>query len=261
MTDRYTFGDGDRAAARLRRLAELYEATTSELILRGGCAGVAVAVDLGCGPGWSTRLLHDLLRPRRTLGLDGSARYVEQAQRLQGSGMEFAVHDVSAAPFPVVPDLLLCRFLLTHLHDTAGVLAAWAAASAPGARLLIHETESLTSPHPTLARYYELVASLQRAYAQHLDVGARLDGALAGSPWRVHDSRAVRLEMPAKAMAELHLANLRTWRDDDHARRAFDPLELDRLEGSLDRIVAGVEDAGVAVNVVRQVVAEREAEG
>jgi hypothetical protein len=67
--------------------------------------------------------------------------------------------------------------------------------------------------------------------------------------------------MPAKAMAELHLANLRTWRDDDHARRAFDPLELDRLEGSLDRIVAGVEDAGVAVNVVRQVVAEREAEG
>jgi hypothetical protein len=104
--------------------------------------------------------------------------------------------------------------------------------------------------------YYELVAALQRQYGQLLDIGASLDGAFARSPWRVLDSRALVLELPASQMAELHLANLRTWRQDEHARREFDRAELDGLELTLERIVSGAEPAGVVTNVVRQVVAE-----
>jgi predicted double-glycine peptidase len=58
-------------------------------------------------------------------------------------------------------------------------------------------------------------------------------------------------------MAELHLANLRTWRADDHARRIFDPAELDSLDATLERIVTSAEPAGKVTSVVRQVVAER----
>ncbi|HSN16000.1 MAG TPA: class I SAM-dependent methyltransferase [Anaeromyxobacteraceae bacterium] len=257
MDDRYTFGDSDRAAARLRRLAELYEPVTRSLLLRGGGPGCEVAADLGCGPGWTTRLLHEVLGPRRTVGLDASERYVAEARRLQPPALEFVCHDVTAAPFPVRPELLLCRFILTHLRDTDAALAAWASAAAPSARLLVHETESLSSGHPALARYYELIARLQRHYGQHLDVGARLDSALERSPWRVLETRAVRLELPAARMAELHLANLRTWRDDPHARSAFDAAELASLEDTLARIVDGTEPAGSVANVVRQVVAER----
>lgn len=259
MKDRYTFGDGDRAAARLRRLAEIYEPVTRELLVRSGREGCAVAVDLGCGPGWSTRLLRGALQPARTVGLDASERYVAEARRLQGPELEFRVQDVTTAPFPVRPDLLLCRFLLTHLRDTDGVLAAWARAAAPSARLLVHETQSLSSDHPAIARYYELVALLQRGYGQVFDIGARLDGALERSPWRVVDSREVALELPVAAMTELHLANLRTWRDDDFAKRTFDRTELDSLEGALERIVTGAEGAGFVTNIVRQVVAERRA--
>src|SRR5512133_2191267 len=249
MNDRYTFGDGERAAARLRRLAEIYEPVTRELLLRSGRAGCAIAVDLGCGPGWSTRLLRAVLQPVRTVGLDAEAR------RLHGPEIEFLAHDVTRASFPVRPELLLCRFLLTHLRDTDAVLATWASAAASSARLLVHETESLTSAHPAIARYYELVTQLQRHYGQLFDIGARLEGAALRSPWRVVDSRAVLLELPAARMCELHVANLRTWRDDDYARQAFDRVEQEALAG----IVAGTEAAGSVRNVVRQVVAERRA--
>lgn len=259
MGDKYTFGDGDRAAARLRRLAELYEPSTRELLLRAERQGCALATDLGCGPGWSTRLLHDVVRPARAVGLDASERYVAEARRLQPGALEFLRHDVTTSPFPVRPDLLLARFLLTHLRETAQVLATWAQASADGARLLLHETETLTSGHPALARYYALVAELQGHYGQRFDVGARLDGALESSPWRVLDSRAVPLAMPAPHMAELHLANLRTWRQDEYAARTFDAGELEELEGTLARIVTGEERAEAVTNVVRQVVAERPA--
>jgi trans-aconitate 2-methyltransferase len=256
MKAHYTFGDDDRAADRLRRLAAIYEQVTRELLARGGLEGCGLAADLGCGEGWSTALLRDVLAPARTVGLDASRRFVDQARASHGSGLEFMVHDVTRAPFPVRPDLMLCRFLLTHLADAEGVLATWAGAAAPAGRLLIHETESLGAAHPALTRYYELVAQLQRRYGQRLDVGARLDAALARSPWRVLESRAVELRVPAPRMAELHLANLQTWRNDDHARQAFDPAELDGLEASLARIVAGAEPAGPVSNLVRQIVAE-----
>jgi SAM-dependent methyltransferase len=257
MNDRYTFGDNDRAAARLVRLAEIYEPVTRELLGRSGPRRAGLAVDLGCGAGWSTRLLRDVLGPVRTVGLDASERFVAAARRRHGPELEFEVHDVTSAPFPVgAPDLLLCRFLLTHLRTTGDVLAAWAAAASPGAQLLVHETESLSAGHPALRRYYELVARLQGHYGQALDVGARLDAAFARSAWRVVDSRAIQLEIPAARMGELHLANLRTWREDEYARRSFDRTEMDELEATLERIVAGSEPAGVVSNVVRQIVAE-----
>jgi hypothetical protein len=72
-TNKYTFGDNRRASARLRRLAELYEPESRDLLRRSGIRAPRLAVDLGCGPGWSTRLLEAALKPDRTVGLDASA--------------------------------------------------------------------------------------------------------------------------------------------------------------------------------------------
>src|ERR1700689_1980790 len=102
MKENYTFGDNDATSRRLRRSAELYDPETRELLERSGVREPKLAVDLGCGPGWSTQLVRKVLHPRRTIGVDASERYVAEARENHGTKMEFAVHDVTCAPFPVI---------------------------------------------------------------------------------------------------------------------------------------------------------------
>jgi trans-aconitate 2-methyltransferase len=255
----YTFGDNDQASTRLRRLAELYEPETRELLQHSGARSPHLAVDLGCGPGWTTRLLHKVLDADRTVGLDASERYIAEARsNNRDARVKFEVHNVVHAPFPVVaPNVMLCRFLLTHLRALGEVLTLWASVAAPSGLLIVHETESLETDHPSLRRYYELVAALQEHYGQTLRVGAVLEGCFANTGWRLTESRRHVVERPAKSLAELHLANLRTWRHDQFACQSFDPSEIDLIERSLEKIVGGVENAGFVVNAARQIIAQR----
>jgi SAM-dependent methyltransferase len=259
VTQNYTFGDTDEASVRLRRLAELYEPETRELLTRGRVGSSQVAVDLGCGPGWSTQLLRDALKPERTIGLDASERFIAEAIRNHGAQLEFRVHDVARAPFPVLqPDVLFCRFLLTHLAAAGEALSVWANAAAPQGTLFIHETESLETDNRTLDRYYELVGLLQQHYGQTLHVGALLEAFVKQSGWTIIESERRAIEKPAQRMAELHFSNLRAWRNDEYARKSFDAGELDSLEASLDEIASGKRNAGTVVNAARQIIARRE---
>src|SRR5512147_3170153 len=117
VSNHYTFGDNERASARLHSLAEVYEPETRALLERSKILNPRLAIDLGCGPGWSTKLLQDTLAPGRTVGLDNSPRLIAEARARETLQIHFEVHDVTCAPFPVsAPDVMLCRFLLTHLQ-------------------------------------------------------------------------------------------------------------------------------------------------
>jgi trans-aconitate 2-methyltransferase len=261
LTMSYTFGDHEEASRRLRRLAELYEPETRgllELVRNSGEPHtLRLAVDLGCGPGWTTQLLDSVLKPQRTVGLDSSERYIAEA-RANCPKLEFLRHDIVQTPFPIEePDLFLCRFLLTHLPSPQTALLAWANVAAPLSTLLIHETEQLESNHPVLRRYYELVDEMQCHYGQKLNVGATLDGNFAGTGWRVQQSRSLVVERSARDMAQLHLPNLRTWGKNEYAAQAFDRRELDQLEAALDSIASGASEGGMVRNTVKQIVAKR----
>jgi len=257
----YTFGDNEEASYRLRRLAEVYEPETRALLNAlfdfDPTYAPQLAVDLGCGPGWSTQLLRSILRPQRTIGLDASERYITEA-RINHAQIEFFKHNILESPFPVdSPDLLFCRFLLTHLSSPQKALQSWANLAAYRAKLLIHETEKLESDNPALQRYYQLVDEMQKHHGQALNVGADLDDYLSGSEWLVLHSRSVVLEKSARDMAQLHLLNLRTWGRNEYALQAFDRNELDELEKTLEQIAFGAIDAGVVHNTARQIIAER----
>ena len=189
-------------------------------------------MDLGCGPGWSTRLLHDVLKPERTVGLEASAVFVEEARARHDADLEFEFHDIVRVPFPfdALNVSVFCRFLLTHLRSLGEVLAAWARVAAPGALLVVHETESLETNHQALRLYYRLVEQLQRhRWSNASTLAAALETGFTGSGWRLVENQRRLLEKPAADMAELHLANLRTWREDEYAQRAFDSREIAAL--------------------------------
>jgi trans-aconitate 2-methyltransferase len=165
---------------------------------------------------------------------------------------------VLTIPFPVNnADFIFCRFLLTHLPSPRAALESWAQAARSGAILAIHETEALHSTHPAFSRYYEMVTQMQQHYGQELNVGALLDDALTGTSWRPIRSDTVVLEKPARDMAQLHVANLRTWGSNDFAVQTFDKCEMKQLESDFGSIASGSKEADVVYNTARRIIARR----
>ena len=238
--NQYTFGDSERAARRLALLAHAYEAPSRALIERYRPPELDLAIDLGSGPGHTTRLLHEASRARRTLGLEASARYLAQARAASPPEIEFREQDVTRlAPGLPTARLVYSRFLLTHLADPAAALRGFRALVAEQGVLLLQETAHLQSSHPALARYYELVAELQAHYGQVLYIGQDLERIGRETPFEIVHFTVRRFERPAPVMAELHVLNLRTWRSDAFASRAFDAAELNELDAELAAIVDG----------------------
>ena len=251
--EHYTFGDGATAADRLALLAAVFEPSSARLLRLLGYLQPRQAVDLGCGAGWSTRLVHAVLAPARTLGLERSPEQVARARAMAPPGVEYLAHEVTEVPFPGQrPDFLYSRFLLTHLRDPEQAVAAWGRAAAERAVLVLEETADIASDHPAFARYYQLVDQLQAAYGQRLRVGATLAGPFAG--WTTELSLLSPLSLPASRMARLHALNVASWREDAYARATFDGAELDRLAARLGAIAAGAEAAPPVRLVMRQLV-------
>jgi trans-aconitate 2-methyltransferase len=247
----YAFGDSALAARRLVLLAEVFEPTSRAFLAHVGAhlsgPPPELAVDLGCGPGHTTRLLVSVLGPRRVLGLDQSASFVALAAAAAPPGAEFAVHDVTAVPFPCPPaGLLSCRFLLGHLPNPAAALAAWATQLAPGGLLLVDEVERIRTDQPALRRYLELAAALLAARGHALEIGPRLHR-LPDPPGlaRRHD-QAAPLAPPAARAAELFARNLAVWRGDAVRSGLADPAELDRLAAELAAVAAGEVEGTIA---------------
>src|SRR5437867_9185583 len=96
----YVFGDSDLAAYRLRLLAEVFAPCTREFLKRAAPGRYRQAVDLGCGPAYSTHLLAETLRCDRAVGIDSSEHFISLARRSATDTMRFWLHDFTTVPFP-----------------------------------------------------------------------------------------------------------------------------------------------------------------
>jgi SAM-dependent methyltransferase len=234
-------------ARRLALLAEVFGATSREFVLRDGLPAPALALDLGCGPGHTTRLLAGALHPARTLGLDASADYIARAAGSAPEGVAFAVQDVVADPLPgPAPDLVYARFrharfLVTHLARPEATVARWAAQLATGGRLLLEDTEAMETEDATFGEY---IARVEERLAER---GHRLIAGpvLASVATR---SRLAIVAPPAGLAAAMFRLNLDSWCEDGAVR--------DRLGAALERLF-GDQRTGVITWRVRQAVVER----
>ena len=151
---RYAYGDTVSAGDRLDLIARVFEPTTRRFLERAAPSSPGLALDLGCGPGNTTRLIADALQPERTVGLDRSGPFLERARRAAPPGVEFIEHDVFVTPFPLGPaDVIFARLLLAHLPDRRGVVARWITQLAPGGVMLLDEIEEIRTDEPAFAEY------------------------------------------------------------------------------------------------------------
>ena len=250
---RYVFADTGLAGRRLALVAEVFAPATVAFLRDAVPRAPALAVDLGCGPGHTTRLIVDVLRPGRTVGLDSSSRFVDAARAAGGDAVEFQVHDVTTVPFPTPPaELLHCRFLLSHLADPPAALAMWATQLAPGGRLIVTEVDAIRTRHPTFVTYLGIVDGLLASTGGCLYIGHTLDAALE----RRETSRIATLAVPNRRAAAMFALNLASWRDHAYVRAHYDARTVDRIATELDEIAAAPGDVSEITWELRELVLE-----
>lgn len=101
-------------------------------------AGMRV-VDLGCGTGELTRRLHEHLRARETVGLDGSEAMLARSGAFAAPGLRVERRTIQAfASAPNGPwDLIFSNAALHWVGDHPALLGRLAAALSPGGQLAI----------------------------------------------------------------------------------------------------------------------------
>jgi trans-aconitate 2-methyltransferase len=207
---RYAYGDSISAGDRLDLVARLFEPTSRRFLERAAPRTPRLALDLGCGPGNTTRLIADALRPHRTVGLDRSRSFLERARNGAPPGVEFIEHDVFITPFPIEPaDVIFARLLLAHLPDRSGVVERWTAQLAPGGVLLLDEIEELRTDEPAFAEYLPIAIEIVERSGGRLLAGPEL-GAMPEPPGtrRIEDD-VVTLDATASDVAPIFNMNLR----------------------------------------------------
>ena len=110
----YTFGDDAGAVERLALVASAYEPTSRTFLNEHAPQHAEVAIDLGCGPGFSTQLIDTVCAPRTLIGIDSSSEFIEVARpRLPST---FLTHDVTTSRLPGAPaEVLYARLVLAYL--------------------------------------------------------------------------------------------------------------------------------------------------
>jgi trans-aconitate 2-methyltransferase len=243
----YTFGQDDLAARRLRELDEVFGPGSRALLDELRPLGpFEAALDLGCGPGFTTAAVAAVLAPRRLVGIDTSDTFLSRA-RLAVPEATFIHHDLRRPPYPGAPaDLIYARYVLGHLGEAERWIATWAAQLTPGGVLAVEDNEWIATQRPTFARYLDLARHVMASNHADLYPGARLAAAAAGR-LRVLASRVVEVEPASAAVARMFRHNLAAWARRPAALAHREELarldeELHRLEGSSARgeIVWGV---------------------
>jgi SAM-dependent methyltransferase len=215
---RYTYGEGDSEANRLALVAELFEGASRSLLSDAVGFRPRLALDLGCGPGHSTRLLAEELRPDRVVGVERSANFLSKARVAASEGVSFVRHDVTRTPLPHggEADLIYARLLLSHLPDPEEVAKDWLAQLAPGGLLLLDEVERIETGQPVFREYLRILARMTAHHGQKLYVGPRLEAATEG-PER-QTSRIAPASPTNAHVAKMSSINLANWRGNGFVR-------------------------------------------
>jgi trans-aconitate 2-methyltransferase len=113
-------------------------------------AGMRV-VDLGCGPGETTRLLHDRLGARDTLGLDTSTNMLARAAACAGGGLRFAQRDIAEFDDEAAWDLVFSNAALHWVDDHPTLFARLVRALRPGGQLALQFPANFRHPSHVVA--------------------------------------------------------------------------------------------------------------
>lgn len=114
------------------------------------------AVDLGCGSGELTRVLHERLGLAETLGVDSSPAMLARSQAQAGMGLRFELGDIATFDPARRFDLVFSNAALQWVPDHAQILARMTRGLGPGGQLAVQVPAN--DDHPSHRAAAELAA-------------------------------------------------------------------------------------------------------
>ena len=230
----YLFQDTDLAARRLSVLAEVFAPASRAFLQDVVSARPQLALDLGCGPGYTTRLLAETTGCRQAVGLDASEHFIDLATANATEHITFVRHDLTQVPFPTGPgDLLFCRMLLTHLRDPLAVIERWSTQLNPHGLLLLDEVEWIQTEHPLFRSYLSIVAAALDQQANQLYIGPLLDQQQPGGRLKRRLSRVYRFCVSTRQAATMFSLNVPAWKHQPFIQERYGASTIEQLEQTL----------------------------
>lgn len=188
MEQEYVIGTGDAEIERLRLQHTVWRADAAAAWQRAGFTGGHTLLDVGCGPGWASLDLADVVGPEgRVVAADQSRRFLDhlrrESHRRGYRNVETVETDLGRLALPAGScDGAWIRWVLAFVPDPRDVLGRVAAALRPGASLAVHEYFDYRTwrVHPREPAFEDFVAAVMASWRSR---GGEPDVALAVPGW------------------------------------------------------------------------------
>lgn len=253
----YSFGETDLAARRLELVSRIFDPASEAFVAEALAATrPRLALDLGCGPGFTTRMLSRIGSPRRVIGMDRSESFLEWARAAAGGAEEYVGGDVLELPLRFGgggerPDLIYARLLASHLDRPEQAISGWVGELAAGGFLLVEEVEGISTEVDVFERYLKVVAGMLSHHGNELYVGPRLAEARWEGDVAVEINRTVEVTPRVGNAARMFCMNLANWRHDPYIEATYSRREIGLLATELEELLDRL-DRGSIVWRIRQ---------
>lgn len=211
--EHYAIRGGVEGRERLRIISRVLRPSTTARLGSLGVGDGMTCLDVGCGGGDVTAEIAGRVGPRgRVVGVDIDETKLEVARRETGEqgirNVEFRALDIRRQEAGSGFDLVYARFLLTHLDDPAGAVAAFRRHLRPGGLVVVEDIDfsgCFTYPESqAFRRYHDLYCAVVRSRGGDPNIGPRLPSLLAEGGF---EGVGVAVVQPAGTQGEVKLIN------------------------------------------------------
>ncbi len=231
---KYTYGTSAVAACRLEEIANFFNPLAMKFIRNYTEGPFNSALDLGCGPGFTTDMLSRATDCSHMYGIDKSANFLKLAAA-RFTNCTFIEHDVSKTPFPVKADVMYARFLLSHLRDVEELVNRWLQELNEGGMVFIEELEDITTESEVFRKYLKINDGLIASQGASLYVGTILAGGSYNT--EVLCNECLTIPVANSQAASWFFPNTVTiWKEEQHVLDATSQEEREKISRELLRI-------------------------